>query len=132
MPFALEPPTLVLTSHAQQRTAQVETMLKTQEMPDFQLGEGDAVYDVDLGISDPLPGPTLEQLTAGEAHAQRQNSANARMLSPDQSASHDNSPQALPQFSNASSSAFNSDFSYDMIALGLEEPLPTQDIVEDL
>jgi len=41
-------------------------------------------------------------------------------------------PETFPAASSAGSNTANGDFPWEMIGLGLDEPLPTQDVINDL
>lgn len=97
------------------RLAQVETMLKTQDEP--AVSKKDAVPKVPsipVGVQNAGPGPDIRDVPMGSINKDFQ----AQF------------PLTAPGYSNSGSP--DDPFPWEMIGLGLDEPLPNQEVVNEL
>lgn len=122
----------------------METLLKSQDSSDPTGRGGDAYDDAGtLGMDNPLPGPELDQFPDNiisrnrPSFSARQRPALERGDSASQGpspAAQNKTPTSKTQEQQEVEGAIDlgGEFSFDMISLGLEEPLPTQEIMSDL
>lgn len=104
--------------------AQVETLLKGHEPADT--ARRTTPNQEDNSFQNPLPNPSQDMFTMPPGNTDQLNNGDSNMCLDDYDYTVNPPPFSLPSLNT------EPDFSWEMVGLGLEEPLPSQEVIDEL
>ncbi len=122
------------TNMSAEPLAQVETLLKTQDPPE-QDGDRSSTAYPDANQSTLHNRPEYQRSNSGMPHGMPQGDGFSSLPQSSDPYPGTSQGQSMPNILPISldpNLGNDEEFSWDMISLGLDEPLPTQDIIDDL